>query len=212
MKKIKYRQYYYNGNFSNLELEVPDECRIYEVGFMNISHKIEEGETKAYVFLCPSEIEDSKLLCNVYLSYLDDVFIENSEIPIQNVEEAPRFENAYMVRYYKDAVAENKISAILSKIGKLSEASEQDRSDLQVLYKESKGISEISKLRRITYKGIEIGSVYFKNWIDGTEVASMAVSELPYGRIWFEEFSNSNDIAAKFKEEADKIYNSIINY
>lgn len=163
MKKIKYRQYYYNGNFSNLELEVPDECRIYEIGFMNISHKIEEGETKAYVFLCPSEIEDSKLLCNVYLSYLDDVFIENSEIPIQNVEEAPRFENAYMVRYYKDAVAENKISAILSKIGKLSEASEQDRSDLQVLYKESKGISEISKLRRITYKGIEIGSVYFKN-------------------------------------------------
>lgn len=95
MKKIKYRQYYYNGNFSSLELEVPDECRIYEVGFMNISHKIEEGETKAYVFLCPSEIEDSKLLCNVYLSYLDDVFIENSEIPIQNVEEAPRFENAY---------------------------------------------------------------------------------------------------------------------
>lgn len=181
MKKIKYRQYYYDGNFSNLELEVPDECRIYEIGFMNISHKIEEGETKAYVFLCPSEIEDSKLLCNVYLSYLDDVFIENSEIPIQNVEEAPRFENAYMVRYYKDAVAENKISAILSKIGKLSEASEQDRSDLQVLYKESKGISEISKLRRITYKGI--GSVYFKNWIDGTEVASMAVSELPYGRL-----------------------------
>lgn len=73
MKKIKYRQYYYDGNFSNLKLEVPDECRIYEVGFMNISHKIEEGETKAYVFLCPSEIEDSKLLCNVYLSYLDDV-------------------------------------------------------------------------------------------------------------------------------------------
>lgn len=72
-------------------------------------------------------------------------------------------------------MAENKISAILSKIGKLSE---QDRSDLQVLYKESKGVSEISKLRRITYKGIEIGS--FKNWIDGTEVASMAVSELPY--------------------------------
>ena len=69
-------------------------------------------------------------------------------------------------------MAENKISAILSKIGKLSE---QDRSDLQVLYK---GVSEISKLRRITYKGIEIGS--FKNWIDGTEVASMAVSELPY--------------------------------
>lgn len=83
------------------------------------------------------------------------------------------------------------------------------RSDLQVLYK---GVSEISKLRRITYKGIEIGSVYFKNWIDGAEVASMAVSELPYRRIWFEEFSNSNDIVAKFKEEADKIYNSIINY
>lgn len=178
MKKIKYRQYYYNGNFSNLELEVPDECRIYEIGFMNISHRIEEGETKAYVFLCPSEIEDSKLLCNVYL---DDVFIENSEIPIQNIEEAPRFENAYMVRYYKDAVAENKISAILSKIGKLSEASKQDMSDLQVLYKESKGISEISKLRRITYKGIEIGSVYFKNWIDGTEVASMAVHMDVYG-------------------------------
>ena len=96
MKKIKYRQYYYDGNFSNLELEVPDECRIYEIGFMNISHKIEEGETKAYVFLCPSEIEDSKLLCNVYLSYLDDVFIENSEItiPAKNAPSAKETSNS----------------------------------------------------------------------------------------------------------------------
>jgi len=212
MKKIKYRQYYICGGFSNLELEVPDECHIYEIDLINISHRIEEGRTKAYVFLCPSEIEDFKLIGNVYISYLDDVFIENSEIPIQNVEESPRFENTYMIRYYKEAGTENKISAILSKIIKPSEASEQDMDDLQVLYKESKEISEISKLRRITNKGIEMGSVCLRNRIDGTEVASMAISELPYWRIWFEEFSNSNDIVVKFKEEADKIYNSIINY
>lgn len=68
MKKIKYRQYYYDGNFSSLELEVPDECRIYEIGFMNISHKIEEGETKAYVFFV---LQKSRILnCFVMFIYL----------------------------------------------------------------------------------------------------------------------------------------------
>lgn len=67
MKKIKYRQYYYDGNFSNLELEVPDECRIHEVGFMNISHKIEEWrDLKLMFFFVLQIIENSKLLCNVY--------------------------------------------------------------------------------------------------------------------------------------------------
>nr|DAX00643.1 MAG TPA: hypothetical protein [Bacteriophage sp.] len=40
MKKINYRQYYYNGDYANTELQVPDECGLYEIGLVNISHQV----------------------------------------------------------------------------------------------------------------------------------------------------------------------------
>lgn len=105
-----------------------------------------------------------------------------------------------MVRYYERDDIENKISAILSEVRELKEASQQDLNDLQVLYKESKEIAEISKLGRITPRGIEMSSIYFRNWMDGTETASMTLNELSYNCIWNEEFSNSKDIAIKFRK------------
>lgn len=53
MKKINYRQYYYDGNYTDMELQVPDECSLYEIGMINMSHKVqdigEETWTKTYV-------------------------------------------------------------------------------------------------------------------------------------------------------------------
>lgn len=52
MKKINYRQYYYGGNYADMELQVPDECSLYEIGMINMSHKVQDIEeetwTKAY--------------------------------------------------------------------------------------------------------------------------------------------------------------------
>lgn len=95
MKKINYRQYYYGGNYADMELQVPDECSLYEIGMINMSHKVQDIEeetwTKAYAMLCPTEFEDSTLLGNVYFNYIDDVFITDSEIAVLDIESAPRF-------------------------------------------------------------------------------------------------------------------------
>lgn len=93
MKKINYRQYYYGGNYADMELQVPDECSLYEIGMINTSHKVQDIEeetwTKAYAMLCPTEFEDSTLLGNVYFNYIDDVFITDSEIAVLDIESAP---------------------------------------------------------------------------------------------------------------------------
>ena len=44
MKKINYRQYYYNGDYYNKELLVPEECKMYEVGLVAVSHKVKDRE------------------------------------------------------------------------------------------------------------------------------------------------------------------------
>lgn len=114
MKKVKYRQYYYGG-YSEAELDVPDQCTLYEIN-SSISHIIkdleEETWTKSYVMLCPTEFEDSILVGNVYLTTIYDIFIINSEIPILDIEDAPKFKGVYSPGYSFD-------SEIISSVGML---------------------------------------------------------------------------------------------
>lgn len=157
MKKINYRQYYYGGNYADMELQVPDECSLYEIGMINMSHKVQDIEeetwTKAYAMLCPTEFEDSTLLGNVYFNYIDDVFITDSEIAVLDIESAPRFSGVYSVMYYKDKESESKFSAYLSKIGDIGEASPDELTELVEIGKECKKICSICMLRKLTYTG-----------------------------------------------------------
>ena len=204
MKKINYRQYYYGGNYADMELQVPDECSLYEIGMINMSHKVQDIEeetwTKAYAMLCPTEFEDSTLLGNVYFNYIDDVFITDSEIAVLDIESAPRFSGVYSVMYYKDKESESKFSAyLLSKIGDIGEASPDELTELVEIGKECKKICSICMLRKLTY------TVY------GEAMASMSIINIKFGRIFMEELTTDENISELFLKESEKIYKSIIN-
>lgn len=215
MKKINYRQYYYDGNYADIELQVPDECSLYKIGMINMSHKVrdigEETWTKAYAMLCPTEFEDSILLGNVYFNYIDDVFITNSEIAVLDVESAPRFSGVYSVEYYKDMESESKFSAYLSKIEDVEKASPNELGELVEIAKECKKICSIRMLRKITRKGIEVSNICFRDWVYGEAMASMNISNIEFGKIFWEEFTTDKDISELFLKESEKIYKSIIN-
>lgn len=215
MKKIKYRQYYYDGNYADMELQVPDECSLYEIGMVSMSHKVrdieEETQTKAYAILCPTEFEDSTLLGNVYFNYIDDVFITDSEITILDIESAPRFSGVYSVMYYRDEESESKFSAYLSKIGDIGEASLDELTKLTELEKECRKICSICMLRKLTYIGIEVSNVCFRDWFHGEAMASMNITNIRFGRIFMEEFTTDKNISELFLKESEKIYKSFIN-
>lgn len=207
MKKINYRQYYYNGNYSNEELYVPDECSLYEIEIINMSHKVQDIEeetwTKAYAMLCPTEFEDSTLLGNVYFDYIDDVFITNSEIAILDIESAPRFKGVYAVTYYKDKESESKFLAYLSK--------NTNPDEVIKIGKECKKICSICMLRKLTYTGIEASNICFKNLVHGNDMASMSIINIRFERISMEELTTDKNISELFLKESEKIYKSIIN-
>ena len=215
MKKINYRQYYYDGNYADIELQVPDECSLYEIGMINMSHKVQDIEeetwTKAYAMLCPTEFKDSILLGNVYFNYIDDVFITDSEIAVLDVESAPRFSGVYSVEYYKDMESESKFSAYLSKIEDVEKASPNELGELVEIAKECKKICSIRMLRKITRKGIEVSNICFRDWVYGEAMASMNISNIEFGKIFWEEFTTDKDISELFLKESEKIYKSIIN-
>lgn len=212
MKKINYRQYYYDGNYADMELQVPDECSLYEVGMINMSHKIQDIEeetwTKAYAMLCPTEFEDSILLGNVYFNYIDDVFITDSEIAILDIESAPRFSGAYSVVYHKDKELETKFSAYLSKVGEINQ---NELTELAEIIKESKKICSICMLRKLTYTGIEASNVCFRDYVYGEATASMSIITIEFRKIFMEEFTTDENISELFLKESEKIYKSIIN-
>lgn len=215
MKKINYRQYYYNGDYADIELQVPNECGLYEIRLVHMSHKVQDMEeetwTKAYVILGPSEFENSTLLGNVYFNYIDDVFITNSEIAVLDVESAPRFSGVYSVGYYKDMESESKFSAYLSRIEDVGKASPDELGELVEIVKECKKICSIRMLRKITHSGIEVSNVCFRDWLYGKAMASMSVTNMEFGRIFGEEFTTDKNISELFLKESEKIYKSIVN-
>lgn len=215
MKKINYRQYYYGGKYADVELQVPDECSLYKIGTVSMSHKVQDIEeetwTKAYAILCPTEFEDSTLLGNVYFNYLDDVFITDSEISILDVESAPRFSGAYSVEYYEDEESKSEFLARLSKLRDIGEASKDELTELVEIGKECKKICSICMFRKLTYTGIEASNVCFKDYIYGEAVASMSIINIKFEKLFMEELTTDENISELFLKESEKIYKYIIN-
>lgn len=66
-------------------------------------------------------------------------------------------------------------------------------------------------LRKITRKGIEVSNICFRDWVYGEAMASMNISNIEFGKIFWEEFTTDKDISELFLKESEKIYKSIIN-
>lgn len=109
MKTISYRQYYYGEDYSNEKLELPDLSGIYEV-YTTIFHRVkdQEGEvwSKSYIITSSEKFKDSRLIGNIHFKHLDNVFITESDLPVSDIETAPKFTDVYFLNYYKDHKAE----------------------------------------------------------------------------------------------------------
>lgn len=188
MKKINYRQYYYD-DYVDMELRVPDECTLYAIGRINISQEVKDigAWTKAYALLCPTEFKHSILLGNVYFNYLDNVLITDSEVDILDIESAPRFNGVYFVRF-KDSG-----SRILTYFKRLGNT------------EVNREINSIGMLKKLTYTGIEASNVSFGDWI------TMDIINIKFERLFIEEFTTDKKISDLFLKESEKIYKLIIN-
>lgn len=208
MKKINYRQYYYGGNYADMELQVPDECSLYEIGMINMSHKVQDIEEETWTKACYVQLslkilpfqETSILITQtMYLLLIPKQLFQTQNLPHD------------LVGYYKDKESESKFSAYLSKIGDIGEASPDELTELVEIGKECKKICSICMLRKLTYTGIEASNVCFKDWVYGEAMASMNIINIKFGRIFMEEFTTDENISELFLKESEKIYKSIIN-
>lgn len=180
MKTIKYRQYHYDEGYTSMELTVPDQCSLYEINCISLSHKVKDTRTTAYVLLCPTNFENSILIGNVYINTIDDIFITDSEIPILDIEDSPKFNGVYSFTYCNDSYIRDQINSV-------------------------------SMLRKLTKSGIEISKVQFKDWNNGKDIFYISIIEIPYGRIFFEEFSSDPYFAKLFLDQSTRIYKYIAN-
>ena len=220
MKTIKYRQYYYDGDYSVKELNLPDSCALYEVYMINMSHKVkdEEGDiwTKSYILVGYEEFEDSEPIGNIYFNDLSDIFITESDVPILGIELAPKFENVYFTEQYTDSKAQAEFNEFCRKLEETYKKSDtyfskEDFRKLQEGGKRIKGIASINKLRRFTPEGIEYSRVSFRSIFGGNEIIDMAVNTIKYNRFSFIEFSTDENLAKMFRDRVNEIYNNIIN-
>lgn len=220
MKTIKYRQYYYDGDYSVKELNLPDSCTLYEVYMIHMSHKVkdEEGDiwTKSYILIGYEEFEDSEPIGNIFFNDLSDIFITKSDIPILDIKLAPKFENVYFTEHYTDSKAQTEFNEFCRKLNETYKESfiysEEDLRKLQEVGKRIKGIASISKLRKFTPEGIEYSCVSFRSTFCGEkEIINMSVNTIKYDRFSFIEFTTDEDIAKMFRDRANEIYNNIIN-
>lgn len=219
MKTIKYRQYYYGGDYSEKELNLPDSCILYEVYMIHMSHKVKEEEgdiwAKSYILVGYEEFEDSELIGNIYFNDLSDVFITESDVPILNIEQAPKFENVYFTEHYIDSKAQAEFNELCRKLNEVYKKSyiysEEDSRKLQEAGKRIKGIASIGKLRRFTPEGIEYSHVDFRTIFGGKEIIDMSINTIKYDRLSLIEFSTDENLAKMFRNRANEIYNNIIN-
>lgn len=198
MKNIEFRQYYYDGDYSIINIEVPDDTIIYEVSVFGTSHKVQDKEdtwTYAIIIESSKEMEDSIKIGTYYYRFETDIFVlYHSFIPKQNIEGKPWVYNTFIVER-----AENK----------------EVQEEIQNLVL-TKGISSVltentSELKELLDTGLLVARVLFKSWLNLSDIKHMSISEIPYNKLYNKEFTSEPKIRDIFRERAESIYKSIIS-
>ena len=97
MKRIEYRQYYYEG-YTDEVLEVPDDCQIYYTDICGLYYDVHDNIwTKTYILLSKTEFGDTSIkLGNLYFDIIDKAYITN-DIEFFNFNDAPEFKYVYLI-------------------------------------------------------------------------------------------------------------------
>lgn len=213
MKNIELRQYYYGGDYSIIDIEVPDDTIIYEVSAFGASHKVQDKEdtwTYAIVIESSGEMEDSIKMGTYYYRFETDIYVlYHSFIPKQNIESKPWVYNTFIVERAEDRTVQEEIQNLVLTKG-ISSVLTEDTLKLKELINKSTVISEIDRVIKLTRTGLLVARVLFKSWLDLSDIRHMSISEIPYNKLYNKEFTSEPKISNMFRERAESIYDSII--
>lgn len=112
MKTIKYRKYEYTGEYKVKELEVSDNSTLYEIDFLTLSKFVKDKNTytKSYLLISSEQFNGASPVGDLYAYIMDTVFIEDSNVPVMDIESAPKIKNAYYVVKRDDDTIVNKLN------------------------------------------------------------------------------------------------------
>lgn len=209
MKKIKYKQYYYGGDYSNKELNLPDSCTLYEV-YPSVSYKIDDSDnwSKEYVILGRDNFDGAICMGNMYFDVLKKAYIEGENFVFET-SCAPLLDGIYSVRYYENREARNKFNNFVLSLN-ASKITNVESKTLNKLAKSINRISSISKLKRITPDGIEITRVLVENEVTGKPEYLLEGNIIKYDNIHSYTYTNNPNIAKLFKTKCLEVYHNLI--
>lgn len=214
MKNIEFRQYYYDGDYSIINIEVPDDTIIYEVSVFGTSHKVQDKEdtwTYAIIIESSKEMEDSIKIGTYYYRFETDIFVlYHSFIPKQNIEGKPWVYNTFIVERAETKEVQEEIQNLVLTKG-ISSVLTENTSELKELLDKAIVISEIDRVIKFTDTGLLVARVLFKSWLNLSDIKHMSISEIPYNKLYNKEFTSEPKIRDIFRERAESIYKSIIS-
>lgn len=184
MKTIKYRKYWYGGDFSMKEEALPDDIRIYNVDWWHSGAKVKDKDiyTEGYVFKSEEKFEDSILIGDAWYRFEERIYIE--DFPVEPIENCVPPKDCYIVFEQYNLNSDFPISFTqwmdALKVLKCEE--------LDKFHKSCKEIGSIAKIRRFTKKGIETTTIGMKS-MNSRDIQDVSIHTFGYGHGFGESYS-----------------------
>lgn len=201
--KLKYRQYQWNSEYKNKEMEIPEDTHIYRVYCCSMNYKVKDKEdtmTDGYLFKSDRQFSGSCYIGNAWYCYKEHIYMEESLIPIEPIENCTPPKNCYIVYEQHNLKA---TSTPLYIDGKIVDC------DLDTLRKYSKEIAFIAKIRRFTAHGIETAVVSMKSMSSEDEIEARILTfayNRRYDGIGTPFFSTKKEYRKLFNDKLKEYY------
>ena len=187
MKTIKYRKYWYGGDFSIKEETFPDDIRIYNVDMWSGGSQVKDKDiyTEGYVFKSEEKFEGSTLIGDAWYRFEERIYIEN--FPVEPIEKCIPPKDCYIV-FEQHNLNSDCPANIVQFIEMLKYLEYEEWSELKERYTE---IGAIAKIRRFTRKGIEATTIGLKT-MSSRDVQEVSIHTFGYGHGFYESCSGSS--------------------
>lgn len=186
-KTIKYRKYWYGGDFSMKEEALPDDIRIYNVDWWHSGAKVKDKDvyTEGYVFKSEEKFEGSILIGDAWYRFEERIYIE--DFPGEPIENCTPPKDCYIVfeQYNLDSEYPTEM---VEWIDMLKCLKDEEWGKLKKQYME---IGCISKIRRFTKKGIETTAIGMKT-MSSRDIQEVSIHTFGYGHGFGNSISGSS--------------------
>lgn len=176
MMIVKYRKYWYGGDFSVKEEKLPDDIRIYNVDMWHSGAKVKDKDiyTEGYVFKSAEKFEDSILIGDAWHRFEEEIYIE--DFPVEPIENCTAPKECFIV------FEQNKMDHPIVKnpfqfINEKGDLVDVDWDAVRESYRE---IAGIGKVRRFTKRGIEVSLISMKA-MNSSDLTQVEIHTFSYG-------------------------------